>query len=278
LIKRALKINYNMSNSKGEIIIGTAHFITRTLIGSKKNDTHVTINGKVYELIPVISKSDSKYSALSPFHLKDQFGRYVENVWQFSKVYHIAPETKCKGWYSKAHTQIIDNNVTKDYVDWRTKGMLHDQPVRRPVPKETMKICIASLSDCCFDRCVDDKDFNKNMLINMHGKVEVLNYIDARKKIYIPLYERCVRKHELYKELLDKLNNGINLCIVDFDGPKKKHLQYYIEKYNAENDWIKANTIKLDKKNYDIMLNDDKAPFGHGYVLGGALLTDLSIW
>lgn len=53
------------------------------------------------------------------------------------------------------------------------------------------------------------------------------------------------------------VESGINVVIYDFDGPKTA---------NGELTCLEVNLELLKEK-----INDDKFPFGHGYVVAGAL-------
>jgi hypothetical protein len=82
---------------------------------------------------------------------------------------------------------------------------------------------------------------------------------------------KLVVKQPDFKKLLKKLKSGINLLIIEVDGPHEDHLNYYKEKYGVADDFIQNNTILVTPDNMNIMLNDDKFPFGHGYCLAMAL-------
>ena len=99
-----------------------------------------------------------------------------------------------------------------------------------------------------------------------------LNYIEARKKIYYPLYTRLVRKENQFKELKGRLDQGENLLIVEVDGPHQESLDYYKDKYMVDDNFIEKKTLLANRDNLSIMLNDPKHPFGHGYCLAAALL------
>ena len=69
------------------------------------------------------------------------------------------------------------------------------------------------------------------------------------------------------------LKKGVNLLIVEVDGPHEESMSYYMEQYDVPKDWIHDNCVEI--KGYDtleIFLNDPKHPFGHGYVLCWTLL------
>jgi hypothetical protein len=65
-----------------------------------------------------------------------------------------------------------------------------------------------------------------------------------------------------------------NLLIVEWDGPHQESMEYYKEKYNVTDDFIVDSTMNATTENIDLMLNDEKHPFGHGYCLASALLAD----
>ena len=107
---------------------------------------------------------------------------------------------------------------------------------------------------------------------NDEGKYEKLDYVEARKKIYKKVYTDLVKKTEKFKKLKQMLAKGVNLLILEVDGPQQESLEYYKEKYNVSDDFIVNNTILVTPDNMNIMLNDTKHAFGHGYCLAMALL------
>lgn len=72
--------------------------------------------------------------------------------------------------------------------------------------------------------------------------------------------------------LKNMLNQGINLLIIDVDGPHQESIPYYIKNYNVNEDFIEKDSVQVNKENMKILLNDGKHPFGHGYCLAMALL------
>jgi hypothetical protein len=73
------------------------------------------------------------------------------------------------------------------------------------------------------------------------------NYIEARRKIYIPLYRDAAKKTEAFSHLKMLHENGINLVLWDFDGysttnsmeeiildPKKKMGHCFVLKWMLE--------------------------------------------
>ena len=60
---------------------------------------------------------------------------------------------------------------------------------------------------------------------------------------------------------------GENLLIIEVDGPHQESLEYYKETYGVGDDFIIDNTIIANQENLDLMINDTKHAYGHGYVL-----------
>ncbi len=216
---------------------------------------------------PVLTKS-SKYGSLGPYLLKNDKGEIMENIWQFSKVYETVPDS-CQRysrydqtiiWHhsSEKHAVVTDEEVTMEpaYFTWREKGFKCKYPVRYPVGYHGRHKCIFALA-------------NKN-----DGTVDLtpLDYIESRKGIYVPIYTELVKKEQQFKQLQRRLENGENLLIIDIDGPHQESLEYYKKKYNVRNDFIVNDTILITEENLNIMVNDEKHPFGHGYCLAAALL------
>lgn len=209
-----------------------------------------------------------KYSPLSPYSLTDDNGSIIENVWQFSKVYMRVPEvditlnkwSKLKWkWPSETHVD-SQYNVTPKYRAWRSAGMKFKSAIRYPVGFDYRHKCVASwwCPEC-----------TSHEVCNHEG--EYMDYIQARKNIYMPLYCNSVIKHDLFRDLLGLLLNGVNLLIIDVDGPHQELLSYYQEKYGVGSDFINDNAVDVTNDNMQILLSDSKKPFGHGYCLAIAL-------
>jgi hypothetical protein len=209
--------------------------------------------------------SHSNFYPLSPYFLKDDKGRIMENIWQFSKCYEQVPKTiQKKSRYSNtviwSHNKEIhldkDGNTTEEYLKWRLKGMHCKHPVRYPVGFNYRSMCKFALQEN------DDGTINNTKL----------NYIEARKAIYLPVYCNLVRMEALFHELQARLNSGENLLIIEVDGPHQESMDYYKNMYKVEDNFIENDTMLVNDRNIDIMLNDDKHAFGHGYCLAMALL------
>lgn len=205
-------------------------------------------------------KSHSVWWELSPYYLKNEKGHIFENVWQFSKVYEVVP--KSKQYYSRFdktviwdhpnETHVIDGNLQDEYWTWRTKGFENEYAVRYPVGfQNKSKVLYSVLSR-------EDQT--------------PLDYVEARKKIYLPGYCELVKQQPSFQKLKKMLADGQNLNIIEIDGPRQESLDYYVEMYGVPKNWIENNSILVTEESMEIMLNDEKHSFGHGYCLAMALL------
>lgn len=178
-------------------------------------------------------------------------------------MYKKVPATK--NYYSRFNKTVIWEHPAETHVDdekeepnekywaWREKGMNNKYAVRYPVG-----FSMKNRSSCLYSIWEGKK----------------YDYIEARKNIYMPVYINLVKKHEKFKKLKKMLADGTNLLIVEVDGPKEESLDYYKEKYGVADDFIVNSTIEVTEKNMEIMLNDPKHAFGHGYCLAIALLNE----
>jgi hypothetical protein len=145
--------------------------------------------------------------------------------------------------------------LKQSYFNWRNKGFNNTHFVRYPVGMNNMHKCLYSL---------------------WNG--EKLDYIQSRKKIYGPVYIDLARRHQKFQELKALLDRGVNLLIMEPDGPRQESLQYYKDKYGVQDNFIEGKTMVANRENLTLMLNDPKHAFGHGYCLSSALLDiDLSV-
>jgi len=221
------------------------------------------LNG--FEPVLVLMKS-SPYYELSPYYLKRD-DMIMENIWQFSKVYSKVPNTrrlysrynKKVVWEHPAEEHYKDGILTDAYKKWRTKGMKNNEAVRYPVGFDHRTKCLFALKDVTKAKLPDDQ----------------LDYIQARKAIYLPEYCDLVVKEAKFKSLKKKLKEGKNILIIEVDAPHHESLDYYKEKYNVGDDFIdEEHTMEATDDNLRIMLNDPKHNFGHGYCLAIALQGD----
>lgn len=221
---------------------------------------------KGFTPIVVLTKS-SKYGDLGPYVVTTDEGYIFENAYQQTKLYRTVPKTIQRYsrydptviWEHPAEVHMDENdNPTEAYWHWRQKLCECPYPVRYPVGFHHRHKCVCALKEV--------KEENNTITY-----IE-LDYIESRKQIYLPEYVKCARKVGLYNKLKEMLESGMNLLIIEIDGPHQESLEYYKEKYGVVDDFIVNDTILVTKENMEIMLNDPKHPFGHGYCLAMALL------
>jgi len=159
------------------------------------------------QVVVTVSKSKNWSVGLSPFKLGpcELYDGYVaknmENAWQFSKVY---PE----------HYSEEDGIVLDSYWTWAENGWNDNYAHRYPMEKGA----IPKFS---------------------YWDGECLSYVEARKKIYIPVYYRAVKDTEAFKTLKAQYDEseaeGKDLYLVDFDAYRHKQLgMTYKEVINCE--------------------------------------------
>lgn len=225
-----------------------------------------------YEPIVVMTKS-SKYANLSPYCLKDEYGRLMEQIYQFSKINKHVPVVK--EYYSRWDNRVIwewpaeehikDDHIQASYWRWRSAGLMNKEAVRYPTGKNFYK------KNRWFG--IISEIPSLDLTIPQHiSQFKILNWIEGRKQVYIPNYSKLVKLQKQFLELQEKLANGINLLIIEVDGPHMESLEYYKQTYGVEQDFIQKDTMLANPINLDIMLNDEKHSFGHGYCLAGCLL------
>ena len=222
----------------------------------------------VYEgFTPVLCLTQSsQYGDISPYCVSNDEGIF-ENVWQFSKLYERVPVSRQTYsrwdntviWEHKAEVHTDETgNPNEAYWAWREKGFKCGYPIRYPVGRYHRHKCIGSL----YKEKSDEKE----------ESYVLLDYISARKLIYLNGYLDCITELERFKSLKSRLDKGENLLIIEVDGPHQESLSYYKDKYNVSDDFISGNTMIANRENLEIMLNDSKHPFGHGYCIAWGLL------
>lgn len=142
----------------------------------------------------------------------------MENAWQFSKVYkkHVGPD----GW------------PTPEYFEWAAAGF--NDPVARRFP---------------MGKGVRPE---YSLYVNPETtEVQRLGYVDARKKIYLPLYRNYVTRTAGYQELKRLVaSTDATVYLRDFDG------------YNA------------GTKTFQEILDDPNRKMGHAFILADLLNED----
>ncbi len=168
--------------------------------------------------IDTTSKS-GQWAGLSPFNLGpcQLYGGFealnMENAWQFAKVY--ASQVDANG------------DPTDDYWTWAQQGWRDAKPHRYPMGK------------------------GAKPLYSLWG-TEKLGYIEARRRIYAPLYIVAVQQTQSFQDLLSLINGGENVTLRDYDG------------YDHQDKGMSLTDV----------LNDPKRKMGHAFVLKALLTHD----
>ena len=173
--------------------------------------------------IDTTSRSKHAWSKqLSPFFLGpiELYGgmtsKNMENAWQFSKVY-------------KCHLNDL-GLPTYEYTNWALKGWESKFAYRYPMGRGA-----------------------KPEYSFWDGKI--YTYIEARKKIYAPLYAKAVRETDAFKRLQTMVNAGLSIWLRDFDGYDHKALGM----------------------SYQDVINCESRKMGHAFVLG-MMLENQEVW
>lgn len=131
------------------------------------------------------SGRDAWSRGLSPFHigpvqLYDGAAAYnVENAWQFAKVYPVHVDK--------------EENPTQEYFDWAREGWRTRRAIRYPMGKGAVPL---------YSWWAGEK----------------LSYVDARKKIYVPLYTKAVVDTKAFAKLRELHEKLDEIWLWDFDG------------------------------------------------------------
>ena len=189
--------------------------------GSFESQLDETAKGKEFVRIDCTSGNPDPVmrEGLSPFYLgpvecyDGLVSQTFERAWQCAKVYP---------W-----TLGTDGNPNARYFAWRdemwaTKGFGDKMSIRFPVGKRNVGKCLYSWW-------------------KVDGEFKPLDYIPARKAIYIPLYAKAVVKTEAYRRLVELRDSGKNLLLIDFDGYNIHHPRYNF----TYNDAIHCNWLKM---------------------------------
>lgn len=225
----------------------------------------------------VLIHTSNKYlgGSLSPYHLKDENGNLLENIWQFSKVYYYVSGMKTALskfhpdkiiWEHQSETHVnlpALYQINESYWAWRKKGTSNPYAVRYPNGYRGRTECMYALWPK--DKCAIGEDVG---IMDPEGiEYKKLDYIQARKVIYCGEYARLAPLTKCFQELKKMMNEGMTIQIVEVDGPD---VSWY--KNSDISGAIKDKSLAISKTVIEYLLNDVKHPFGHGYVITALLL------
>lgn len=94
-----------------------------------------------------------------------------------------------------------------------------------------------------------------------------LGYIEARKQIYCAEYARLAPQTDAFKKMCALLDQGTSIQIIEVDGPDPSLTFPPYDQISKEKPGllITEETIRM-------LVNDERKPFGHGYVIAALLL------
>lgn len=223
----------------------------------------------------------SPYTITVPTEFKDGTKDVLhENGWQFGKVYLTIPAVNKAGkWVRGAEThavEITDDNPVPDntafeiehngkkyaildtWVKWNYDGCRNGNALRWPVGKVHARNCLFAVK------------YNHRT-----GEVQgPFDYVESRKQYYVPKFIENVKRSPEFQQLLNMSRNGENLLICEVDGPRPEFKDYYEEK-GIPKGTMAGHTMLFNKEYLQILLNDTKKPFGHGFCLAIALMEEL---
>lgn len=198
--------------------------------------SHSARNKDLLTEFPTIAKD------LSPFYI----GPVVASDGAVANVF--------EHWYqcSKVYPCHIDNdgNVTDEYFKWRDEWF--KKPHAEKNTRHTNKSLGYEPGDCQFS------------LIYENGVYKRLNYIETRKRLYIPMYAKMVYNSPTYKAIKKLVDEGKKVALVDFDA-----YNYYNKDYK--------NGIYKDINCIKDAINNPRFKAGHAFVLKMLLEGDIDV-
>ena len=219
-----------------------------------------------YKTVIIHTSAKTFGGSLSPYNLKDEAGRIIENKWQFAKlnksvVQQYTPVNSKNPdkiiWEHPAEFHMKDNEVLPAYWDWRKKGMNNWYAVRYPNGYEGRRLVVCSLwpktPELANSR--DENDYRR------------LDYIEARKVIYYGEYARLAPRNAEFQKMQAMLRRGQNILIAEVDGPDPdlRFPPYHRISRSCPG-------LGIDRETATMLMNDRKKPFGHGYTIACLLL------
>lgn len=134
----------------------------------------------------------------------------MENAWQYAKVYASLLEA--------------DGTVGPKYFAWASAGWANPRANRYPMGKGKRPVC-------------------------SYWDGEPLSYVEARKRVYFPLYRDAVLRSGGYAWLKERADRCDELLLVDFDGYRHRDLGMSLSD----------------------VINSEKHRMGHAFVLAAML-------
>lgn len=191
---------------------------------------------------------------LSPYEMMDSDNVFMENYWQFSKVWKNVKEIKqsvsqwhphLMRWEHPGEVHLKDGELTPEYWVWRQKGFDNQRWVRYPTGYGNHRNAVGTV-------------------IGTPEDYEIVGYIEARKRVYFTKYREIAVETDQFKDLKERLENGENIQINEVDGPK------YTESYPYNQ--VENESLEMNEEILKALINNEEQAFGHGYTLAACLL------
>jgi hypothetical protein len=102
------------------------------------------------------------------------------------------------------------------------------------------------------------------------GLSHEMGYVESRKKVYVPFYHAYMKDSASIKSLKERVDAGESIVVYDFDGPRLGAG----ETDSMGNVGEKDGDVACMPLSLDLLIkkiNDEKYPFGHGYVVAALL-------
>lgn len=137
------------------------------------------------QAVNTTSRAGDWQQGLSPFNLgpvrlyRGYASKNFENAWQYAKLYQLHADS--------------EGNPMPEYFKWARAGWSKLWAVRYPMGKGAKPLC--SFWDG-----------------------EKLPYLEARQRIYVPLYRDAVKGTEAFRILKEKFEREGTITLFDFDG------------------------------------------------------------
>ena len=233
-----------------------------------------------YENIQAWSGGTEPWKQLSPFVIgpvvleggeKIVVAENFENLWQGLKVYEKvdAQNTWQWKWPAEVHVEGNDKLPNEAWHKWHNALLKTRHAVRRPNGRAVPLYAWWPRRLWRGEPTPKDKG-DSTTTTTTHVKLGV---IEARKQIYIPYLQELYRKHPAYQSLLTKVKSGVNIIILEPDGPPSMfyptglevdlNMLVHLQGVTELNQLPGLNT---SSKKY--------VPYGHGYVIALCLLED----
>ena len=182
---------------------------------------------------------------------RGESAQVMENYWQYGKLFpemsqpHLLQET----------TSTKKLTPTPAWYHWRSKGYAETKGHRHPRGTKTNQVMRidekgrrwfryrTAISSCYLLQTDEGEQWCQ------------MGYLESRKTVYVPLYEALIQQQPAFQELRKQVQRGGKFVILDYDAPETPErvtLEFLREAVNQTSPYGK--------------------PFGHGYVLAGALL------